>query len=94
MAYGITLQYVHNSMVWYLNNILQLTNVTNIIKCVQLSHMKKKQKSVNDHKPVNYETSSGGARQLPSNSTEEVLKSFGMEIKFIESWPKSFKIHF
>ena len=32
---------------------------------------KKNQKSVNENKPVNYETSSGGATPLPSDSTAE-----------------------
>ena len=34
----------------------------------------KKHKSVNTNKPVNDETSSGGAGPLPLDSTEEALK--------------------
>ena len=41
MDHGITLLCVHNYMVWYLETILKLTNVTNIILCVQLRHTKK-----------------------------------------------------
>ena len=39
------------------------------IMCSIEAH-EKKQKLVNENKPVNDETSSGGARTLPSNSTE------------------------
>ena len=46
---------------------------------------KKNQKPVKDHKPVNDKTSSGGARPLPSNSTEEALKPFGLTLNFVES---------
>ena len=66
MAPGITLLYVNDGMVWYLKTILQLTNVTNIILCVQLNHIKK-HKSVNNYRPINDETSSGGVRPVPSN---------------------------
>ena len=31
MDHGITIRYFHDSMVWYMKNISQLTNVTNII---------------------------------------------------------------
>ena len=74
MAHGITLRYVQDCIFWYLKTILQLPNVTNIIQWVQLRHMKKKQKSVNEHKPINDDTSSGGDRSLPSNSNEIALK--------------------
>ena len=45
----------------------------------------KNHKPVNEHKPVNDETSSGGARPLSSSSTEEALKYFGLKLNFIES---------
>ena len=48
----------------------------------------KRQKSVNEKKPVNNNTSSCGARTLPYISTEESLKSFGLTLNFIESWLK------
>ena len=60
-------------MVWYLKTTLQLPNMTNIISCVKSRHMKKK-KTVNENKPVNDGTSSGGARPLTSNSKEQSLK--------------------
>ena len=80
-------------MVWYLNTILKMPNVTNIILRVLLRHMKN-QKSVNKHKYVNYETSSGGDRPLPYNSPDEALKSLGLTLNFFESWLKSFNTNY
>ena len=52
------------------------------------------QKSVNEQKPVNDKTFSGGARPITLNSTEEELKVVGIPPNFIESWIKSFKIDY
>ena len=51
-------------------------------------------KSVNKHKPVNYETGSGDGIPLTSNSTEEALKSFVLTINYIQSWIESFKSNY
>ena len=50
--------------------------------------MKKKNKLVND------EASSGGSIPLPLNSKLEDLISFGLRIKFIGIWIKSFKTNY
>ena len=54
----------------------------------------KNQESVNEHKPVNDETSSGGAIPIPLNSIDEALKSFCLAFKFTEIWLKSFKMNY
>ena len=41
-----------------------------------------------DHKLLNEEASSGSVRVLPSDSTEEDLKLFGLTTNFIEIWLK------
>ena len=40
----------------------------------------KPQKSVNKNEPINGDKISVGARQLPSNSTKESLKPFGLTL--------------
>ena len=54
----------------------------------------KKLKSVNKHKPVNYETRSGGAIPLTLNLSKEECKSFVITLNFIEGWFKLFKISY
>ena len=46
------------------------------------------QKSVNEQKPVNDKTFSGGARPITLNSTEEALKVVDISPNLIESWIK------
>ena len=53
----------------------------------------KNHKSVNKHKPINDETSSGGFRPTPSTLREETLKLFGRTLKFIEIWLQLFKVN-
>ena len=47
-----------------------------------------------DHKLLNEEASSGSVRVIPSDSTEEDLKLFGLTTNFIEIWLKSFKTNY
>ena len=42
-----------------------------------------------EHPTINYDTSSGGGIPLTSNSTKDVLVSFGLTLNFIDSWLKS-----
>ena len=48
---------------------------------------------VNNHKPINDETSSGGFRPTPSTLREETLKLFGRTLNFIQIWLQLFKIN-
>ena len=44
-----------------------------------------------EHPTINYDTSSGGGIPLTSNSTKDVLVSFGLPLNPIYIWIKSFK---